>query len=205
MKKPIRLILAFMVLLCVSAESQAQSLELMAGHERIFADVQWFKALASESKWSVFSRTRATVDYENNTNLFSGAYLNYTGNTGLGASLVGKIGQSGAGADAGIHLFKNRKTWMLFGLASVGLKSRLEYSWFSIFRFTPAINERWKWYTSLELFSLFTKAGHAFSVQRVRVGFSVKGVQFGLAANFSESGRELSMDDNFGLFLRKTF
>ena len=52
----------------------AQSLEIMAGDQRIFADVQWLKFIDTPKQWSIFSRTRATVDYENQTNLFSGAF-----------------------------------------------------------------------------------------------------------------------------------
>ena len=129
-----------------------QSLEIMAGHESVFADVQWLDFVDANKQWPVFSRTRATVDYDNQTDLFTGAYLNYTLKNGLGASIVGKIGNSGGGADAGAHIFKAKSNWMLFGLASIGLKNELEYSWFSIFRFTPQINGQWKAYSSLELF-----------------------------------------------------
>ena len=126
-----------------------QSLEIMVGHERIFADVQWLKFVDAQKRWSVFSRTRATVDYDNQTDLFSGAYLNYTLKNGLGASLIGKIGNNGGGADAGVHIFKAKPNWMLFGLASVGLKEELEYSWFSIFRYTSKLKTHWKLYSSL--------------------------------------------------------
>ena len=43
-------------------------------------------------------------DYDDNSNLFSGAYLNYTTRHGIGASLVGKIASSGAGVDGGLHI-----------------------------------------------------------------------------------------------------
>lgn len=183
----------------------AQSLELMPGHRRIFADLQWLKPLGTGGRWTVFSRTRATVDYEQQTDLFSGAYLNVTTTSGWGVSLVGKISSSSAGGDAGLHIFRSDKRWMLFGLASAGLKTRLEYSWFSILRFTPALSERWKLYTGLELFSLFGKSGHLFSVQRLRLGLERKGYQFGLAGNLSEVGRSFLLDNNFGIFIRKSF
>lgn len=202
MKKPF-LILLLVLTWC--SYVQAQSLELMAGNQRIFVDAQWLKPIDTELQWSIFSRTRATVDYDNNTNLFTGTYFNYTTKIGLGGSVVGKIGNNGAGVDAGVHIFKNKKNWMLFGLASVGLKSKLEYSWFSIFRFTPKIGANWKLYTSLELFSLFDKNGSVFNVQRVRLGLDRKGYQFGLASNLSETVNPLVFDNNFGVFIRKSF
>lgn len=94
---------------------------------------------------------------------------------------------------------------MLFGLASVGLKEELEYSWFSIFRYAPPIGEHWKLFTGLELFTLFNKSGHTFSVQRIRLGLDFKGYQFGLASNLSEAGKKFSTDNNFGGFIRKSF
>lgn len=182
-----------------------QSLEIMVGHERIFADAQWLKFVDSKRHWSIFSRTRATVDYDNQTNSFSGAYLNYTLKNGLGASLVGKIANNGGGADMGIHIFKAKSNWMLFGLASVGLKNELEYSWFSIFRFTPKLKEYWKFYASLELFSLFGKESHLISVQRIRLGLDYQQFQFGIAGNFTEIGADWIGQSNIGVFIRKSF
>lgn len=185
---------------------QAQSLEIMPGNEHVFADLQWLKPFDTDYRWSLFSRTRMTVDWDNRANLFSGAYLNYTSRMGVGASLVGKVSQTtGAGVDAGTHIFKSKPTWMLFGLATVGLKEDPEYSWFSILRFTPAINEHWKWYSSLELFHLFNKNGHVSSVERIRLGVDRMGYQFGLAANFQQWGTDLTGSENWGGFVRRSF
>jgi len=202
-----RLKLFISALLVISSLGlKGQSLELMAGNQRVFVDVQWLKPFDKEFRWTLFSRTRATVDYENNTDLFSGAYLNYTTKSGIGASLVGRIGAAGAGSDIGIHIFKANDTWTLFGLASISLQKELQYSWFSILRFTPELNENWRFFSSLELFSVFNEAGHAFSVQRVRLGFSRSEYSFGLANNLSEFGPDFgNPDNNFGVFLRKNF
>ena len=195
-----------LLLLAAVQFSKAQSLEIAPGNKNVFADLQWLKPFDQRYRWSLFSRTRMTVDYDNRANLFSGAYLNLTSKMGFGGSLVGKISQTaGAGADAGVHFFKSKPISMLFALATVGLRQHLEYSWFSILRFTPKINERWKWYTSLELFHLFNKNGHAFSVERVRVGLDFRGYQFGVAANFQQTGMDFKTNDNLGGFIRKSF
>ncbi|MEL6635305.1 MAG: hypothetical protein AAFW73_19405 [Bacteroidota bacterium] len=96
----------------------AQSLEWMVGNQRLFADIQWLQGLDPSYRWTLFSRTRATVDYEDQQrDLFTGAYLNYTRPSGIGGSLVGR---SGAG-----HVFSvQRIRWgwerggYQFGLAS---------------------------------------------------------------------------------------
>jgi len=184
-----------------------QSLEIMPGTERVFVDVQWLEFFEEDQKWSLFSRSRATTDYEENTNLFTGGYLNYTTKSGLGATILGRISSLGAGSDAGIHLFKANNRMMLYALASIGLSSELSYSWFSIFRFTPSLSDKMNVYSSLELFSNFGEEGHLASVQRIRLGLANKsGFQFGLGLNLSGLGKNYqNTDSNPGVFLRKQF
>ncbi|MEM6630321.1 MAG: hypothetical protein AAF694_11655 [Bacteroidota bacterium] len=185
--------------------SLSQSLELMPGTERIFADVQWFKPLDEQYQWTVFSRTRLTVDYEENTDLFSGAYLNFTTKSGIGGTILGRISSFTAGADAGIHYYKGTSTLTLFALASINLSEELGYSWFSILRITPALSENWDFYGSLELFSSFNENGHSFSVQRIRGGLQRGQYQFGLAINVSEVGSDFFTEANPGVFVRREF
>ena len=193
------------VLVSVSTLSFGQSLELMVGHERLFADVQWLKFIDTDKQFSLFSRTTATVDYEYNTSLFSGAYLNYTTKVGIGGSLVGRVTGNGASTDVGLHISKGAQNWMLFGIASISLKSELEYMWFSIFRYTPPLKDDWKLYSSVELFTLFNQNTHIISVQRIRLGLDYKGLQFGAGGNISQLGTDWVNGTNIGGFVRKTF
>ena len=196
----------FIIALLILSKATSQSLELMPGTERIFVDAQWLSTFDEDRKWSLFSRSRATTDYDENTNLFTGAYLNYTSKSGIGGTILGRISNMGAGSDAGIHLFKANGTWMIYALASVGLSSDLSYGWFSILRYTPAINDNWLLYTSLELFSNFGERGHVASVQRMRVGLSRGGYQFGFGLNLSAFGQSYNQtDSNPGVFIRKQF
>ncbi|MEM9834312.1 MAG: hypothetical protein AAF944_27025 [Bacteroidota bacterium] len=184
----------------------AQSLELMPGTERIFIDIQWLKTFDQARRWSLFSRSRATVDYEENTNLFTGAYLNYTTPSGFGGTLVGRISTSGAGGDIGGHFFKAKESFLIYALASVDINTEFVYSWFSIVRYTPRLNDTWRVYTSLELFSNFNTDGHIASVQRLRAGVDRQGYQFGLALNLAGLGQDYSTTDtNPGIFVRKQF
>lgn len=198
-------LLLILTLLRVASHTYTQSVELMPGTERIFADVQWLKPLGVEYQWTIFSRTRTTVDYEDeNRDFFSGLYLNYTSKSGFGGSVVGRLSTTDAGVDTGPHFFKQTKDITLFALASISLQSELSYSWFSILRYTPELSEKWKVYSSLELFSAFRKVGHAVSVQRIRLGLDRSGYQFGMAVNFRATGRPYSLrDTNPGLFIRK--
>ncbi len=185
-------------------ETNGQSLEIMPGTERLFADVQWFKPIGEDPSWTVFSRTRATVT-DGNANLFSAAYLNWTSKSGLGTTLLGSISNNGNGMDLGVHFFRASAKTTIFAIISFGLKDELEYRWFSIVRFRPPIGEKVKLYTSLELFSSFNRGNHLISVQRLRLGLDLYRFQFGLALNLSELGGDFILDDNPGIFVRKEF
>lgn len=201
-----RAILLVLMSLLILYGAIGQSFEFMPGTSNIFVDAQWLKTFNSAEKWSLFSRSRAMVDYREKTDLFTGAYLNYTTKSGFGGTVLGRISTIGAGGDAGVHYFKANDSFLIYALASIGLQSELAYSWFSILRYTPAINNKWRLYSNLELFSNFNIDGHLASVQRIRLGLDQKGYQFGLALNLSGLGYDYSIrDSNPGIFLRKQF
>jgi len=191
----------------ISLPAISQSFEVMPGHERLFMDAQYLKFFNEKKDWSLFSRARATSTYNDGvTDLFSAGYLNYTSKSAFGVSLTGRISSLNSGFDLGPHFNKKTKKWTFFLYPSINLSNKLLYSWFSIIKFTPSINDKLKLYTSLEVFSFFNKIGHISSGQRVRVGLNRKGFQFGIAFNLRESGTDFStFDDNIGAFLRKEF
>ena len=193
------------LLLLSSSLVFGQSFEILPGNKRVFIDAQFLKYFDNSRSFSLFSRSRATSEYDgSSTDLFTGAYLNYTTNSGLGATVLGRISSSSSGIDAGTHYFKANKSFMLFALASVNLNDDLLYSWFSILRFYPEIKNDWKFYFSLELFSAFGQIGHLSSVQRVRIGLDRAGFQFGPAVNLRKP-RSTDLDSNIGIFLSKRF
>ena len=168
-------------------------------------DAQYLKFFDVDKKLSLFSRARATAEYgAQNTDLFTGAYFNYTTKYGMGTTVIGRISSAASAIDVGIHYFKAKKSLMVYALPSINVSNELLYSWFSILRYTPVIKNDWKLYTSLELFSAFGQIGHLSSVQRVRLGVDKKGNQFGLAINVGES-RFSDTDVNPGVFFRKQF
>lgn len=206
MKVPNSIFLFFVVTGLLPCLVNAQSVEIMVGTENLFTDVQWLKNFEANQKVSVFSRSRATDDYQNHVYLFTGAYLNYTTANGFGGTLVGRMASSGSGADAGIHFFKVNRTLMVYALASVTAVNGSGASWFSITRFTPGLSQSLNGYFSLELFSNFSFQEHQFSTQRLRAGLEKGMVQFGLALNISQAGSSfISTETNPGIFLRTVF
>ena len=182
-----------------------QSFELMPGTERLFMDIQYLEPFSQGSRFSLFTRARATSTYDGEmTDVFAGAYGNYTTKLGVGGTVVGRISGTGAGVDVGVHFFKANKNWMVFALPAVQVSNDPLYSWFSIMRLTPSLSEKWRAYTSLELFSAFRSEGHLVSVQRIRLGVDRKGYQFGLGLNLRQFSRD-NTDSNPGVFVRKQF
>ncbi len=184
-----------------------QSFELMPGTERLFIDAQYLKFFDQNKHWSLFSRSRATAEYDRQqTDVFTGAYLNYTTASGFGGTVLGRISNTTSGVDVGLHFFKANKAFMIYALPAINIGDELAYSWFSILRYTPRLSTQWKIYTSLELFSAFNEAGHAASVQRIRAGADRQGWQFGLAINLGQVGGDFeNINTNPGLFIQRVF
>lgn len=200
-------IVCLVCLMCPA--SRAQSVELMPGLDGVFADVQFLKPFRQKKfDWSIFSRTRALVDYELKTDIFSALYLNYTTKPGIGATVIGKVGTQTAGGDGGIHYFQAKEKFVIYALLAAEMKKNPGFYWFSIARYRPKLtakNDKWKWYTSLELFTQLNTTGHLYSVQRVRGGFDYNKWQFGLALNIGETGKPVDADFNPGVFGRREF
>ncbi len=202
-------IIILVIILFFYHKSCAQSVEIMTGNNFVFVDIQFLKSFDKKYQTTLFSRTRARPTYndeKNNISFFSGAYLNYTIKKGFGGSLIGRIDNFGSDVDLGIHFYKKTKTISIFILPSISLTAKNVYSWFSIIRFRPALNEKWKIYTSLELFTAVKKNDHLLSTQRARLGLDYRKFQFGLAMNISEFGNGFKLNnENYGVFLRKEF
>ena len=186
--------------------SKGQSIEFMPSTQNVFADIQFLKPVVPDDyTFTVFSRIRGTIDYEGGNNFLSLLYLNYTSKSGIGLSLVGKVNNVANGFSSGVHYLKNSKNTTLFIAITSEVKTNPTYSWFSVFRFRPPINEKWKWYTSLELSTLVNKNGHLASTQRIRAGVDISAFQFGLGLGLSESGKDATVQGNPGIFIRREF
>ncbi len=199
----------FVIPLLFFFSAKSQSIEIMPGNNFVFTDLQFFKPLDKKFRTTIFSRTRARLTYdddENGVNFFSGAYLNYTTKTGFGGTLIGRMNNFGSDMDLGIHYYRKIKSFSIYALPSISLSQKNTYSWFSIVKYRPTLNDQWKMYTSVELFSVFNKSDHVISTQRVRIGLEYRSYQFGLAMNISEFGDDLIVtNDNYGVFIRKEF
>lgn len=198
----------YIILLGVISTSalQAQNLEIMQGDKNLFIDVQWLKPIvANKDSWTIFNRTRATVD-NGTSQLFNGTYLNYTTKNKIGLSLTGKLTNSDNAIEIGPHFRHNSNNLYIFILASWKVSNELSYSLFVITRWRPKLSDKLKLFSSLELFSSFQENKIDSNVQRIRLGLDMKFLQFGFASNINTS-RSFFKDPyvNTGVFIRKEF
>lgn len=195
-----------LLLLFLPITLSAQTVEIMPGLNNVFIDVQFFKPFKpGDYSWTLFFRARGEVDYEKNTDIFSGLYLSYTTKPGFGATLLGRISGGMPAMDFGPHYTKTTKTFMVFATISSEVKKNPAFSWFSIVRFMPPITDKLNLFSSLELFFLVNKTGHLLSVQRMRLGLKQNKWQYGLGLNLAERGEDLELSSNLGVFLRREF
>ncbi|WP_010518582.1 hypothetical protein [Croceivirga radicis] len=184
----------------------AQRFELMPGTERLFFDIQWFEKFDSQGKWTLFSRTRGSYDYEDTTDIFSGAYFEYTTKSGFGPTFLGRIASTVAGAELGVHFIKQINNWSIYSLLSQEIRNQFDISWFSIVKFTPNISKTLKLYSSVELFMNFEKADHNVSVQRFRTGITKNNYFIGIGLNTTFTGTNFDLNyTNLGIFVKKQF
>ncbi|MFN3200943.1 MAG: hypothetical protein ACE366_21260 [Bradymonadia bacterium] len=154
---------------------------------------------------SLFSRTRMTVDYDNNTDMLSGLYLSVTSPWKIGLTAVGSVRPQAAGGEGGIHLLHTQGGLTVFALVSTEFTSERGVSFFSITRYRHPITERWQLYSSAELYTLWREQAHVASVERARLGVEWEGWAFGGALNLGQYGVDWKTDVNPGAFVRKTF
>ena len=197
---------SILFLLLIQLGLKAQSVELMPSTEYLFADIQLLKPFDRSYRFTLFSRTRIQVDYKEQVNFFSGAYFSYTQKNGWGTTFLSRVNNTGTGADGGIHYNRNSTNWSFFGLLAKDLTEIGGYSWFSILRYRFRLNETWKAYCSLELFTAMDDGNHIASLQRIRLGLDRADYQFGLGFNWLELGNDfLFINDTYGIFIRKEF
>jgi hypothetical protein len=119
--------------------------------------------------------------------------------------VAGGVAYSSGGFDptAGLqYVYSGRKFFFLFA-PRVNIESDPSYDFMTILQFKPSISDNFKFYSRIQALNVFNSSGNIKSYQWLRIGLEIKGVQFGLAADFDEYGPNPSVTNNLGIFLRK--
>jgi hypothetical protein len=198
-------VFAGLLLFMHTAYSQPIPVELMTGHRYATVNLVVSKSFTPASRFGFFHMNTIGVVYDNKEeNDFSMQDL-LTFEPLKNFRLTGGAfyGKPGFKPTLGMqYLITGKKLFILIA-PRVNIESDPAYDFFSIVQFKTALSENTKLYTRLQLLNLFDSGGNIKSYQWVRIGLEMKGVQFGAAVNFDESGPDPTVEYNAGLFIRR--
>jgi hypothetical protein len=206
--KLIKTIGTFIIILLLSnflAKAQPTPIELMIGQKYGTVNLIYDRHFSQNSRFGLFHMNTVQFDYKskiyNSFILQDQLYVETLKNLRVSGGVVYSNG--GFNPTAGLqYVYGGRKLFFLCA-PRINIKSNPSYDLMTILQFKPEINDRLKLYTRFELLHLFDSGGNIKSYQWIRLGLEVKGIQFGLAADFDEYGPDPSAKSNFGVFIRK--
>ncbi len=185
--------------------------EAFIGHERATADVLWFRYIkdtaGENSRFLFFNRSRAAVDYSNNTTFGLTNALSFNFNSGIGLVAVAQFFGSGFFPKAGIQYFAQKKKFTLFTWLVCETWNNPSIDWFLLSRYEPKLTDKLSLFWQLELVNTTDRHGYYQLVQRARLGLGINPAwQLGLGTDFQQAGKEeFTSMANIGIFLRKVF
>ena len=199
------LVIALLVITGSIAKAQPIPVELMMGDKYGTVNLTFSKSLKPNSKLGFFHMNTVQFDYDeeykNSFILQDLLYYEAIKNFHLAGGVV--FSKAGFNTTAGIqYVYAGNKTFFLFA-PRINFESNPSYDFMTILQFKPQLNDRVKLFTRIQLLNLFDDGGNIKSYQWLRLGLEVKGIQFGLAADFDEYGPSPSVESNLGLFIRK--
>jgi hypothetical protein len=185
--------------------AQPIPIELMMGHKYGSVNLAFNKSFSQTSKLGFFHMNTVQFDYKDeNKNSFILQDLIYV-EAFKNLRIAGGVAYSKGGFDptAGLQYVCSGKKFLFLFAPRINIETNPSYDIMTILQFKPEINDHVKLFTRLQLLNLFDSDGNIRSYQWMRVGFELKGIQFGLAANLDEYGPSPAVESNFGVFLRK--
>lgn len=199
------LVIALLVITGSIAKAQPIPVELMMGDKYGTVNLTFSKSLKPNSKLGFFHMNTVQFDYDeeykNSFILQDLLYYEAIKNFHLAGGVV--FSKAGFNTTAGIqYVYAGNKTFFLFA-PRINFESNPSYDFMTILQYKPQLNDRVKLFTRIQLLNLFDDGGNIKSYQWLRLGIEVKGIQFGLAADFDEYGPSPSIESNLGLFIRK--
>lgn len=210
--------LLIIISICGSVKSQIP-VEIFGGNEKTTVDIMFFKFFKNKqeenSRWLFFNRNRASVDYRltTKTNLpqfgFTEAIsYNHPKLRGFSPVLVGQVLSWGVYPKAGIQYAHISKNMTVFTWLVCEMLSNPDLDFFLLFRYTPKISGKLNLYTQFETGNTFptNSIDNLSFTQRLRLGLSIKGYQFGAGSDFNQTGNStFTKIYNLGGFIRHEF
>ena len=214
----------FAILLFQTETGAAQiPVEVFGGHERSTIDIMFFKFFRNSQKstdpptnrWLFFNRNRASIDYRMTETTYLPQFgfteaisYNHERLKGFAPVMVVQVLSWGVYPKAGIQYARITKNMTVFTWLVCETQRDPALDYFLLLRYTPKITDNVHLFTQAEsVKTLPTAGGDNFSfTQRFRLGLQLNSYQFGVGADFSQTGRKsFTGFNNTGLFLRHEF
>lgn len=193
--------------------------EVFGGHKKTTFDIMLFKYFkdksGNNSKFLFFNRNRASIDYQMTSTSFLPQFgfteaisFNHPKLKGFAPVTVGQLVGTGVYTKVGFQFAYLKKDILIFTWLVSETKRDPTIDIFFLGRFTPKLTEKINFFSQLELINAaptMIEKTYLFT-QRIRLGLKMKAFQFGIGADFAQSGRvSFSKTENLGLFLRYEF
>lgn len=185
--------------------------EILAGNDRTTADMLWFRPFTDSagkaSRFLFFNRSRASVNYSNQTAFGTTLAVSYNLRSGIGFVFAGQFLNQGFYPKAGVQFFTRSAHAMLFTWVTAELLEQSRVDWFLLSRWEPPLTRRLNLFAQLELLSVLDPRGTWSFTQRVRLGLGLPlRWQAGAGLDFGQVGKEsFTTTSNLGIFIRKEF
>lgn len=185
--------------------------EILAGNDRTTADMLWFRPFTDSagkaSRFLFFNRSRASVNYNNQTAFGTTLAVSYNQRSGIGFVFAGQFLNQGFYPKAGVQFFTRSPHAMLFTWVTAELLQESRVDWFLLSRWEPPLSHTLNLFAQLELLSVLDPHGTWSFTQRARLGlgFPLRW-QAGAGLDLGQVGKEtFTTSSNVGLFIRKEF
>jgi hypothetical protein len=193
--------------------------EISGGHERTSIDIMFFKyfknKLGENSDWLFFNRNRASIDYRMTESTFLPQFgfteaisYNHKKLKGFAPVLVGQVFNRGIFPKAGIQYVQIKKELTIFTWLVCETLEGPALDYFLLFRYTPKLSEKISMFSQVESVNTFPTVSMENSsfTQRLRLGLSFIRFQFGVSADFNQTGKNTFLTSyNVGGFIRYEF
>jgi hypothetical protein len=212
-----KLFFVLIAMLLIRGVAVAQiPVEVFGGHKKTTLDIMFFKYFkdksGNKSKFLFFNRNRASIDYQMTSTSFLPQFgfteaisFNHPKLKGFAPVAVGQLVGTGVYTKAGFQFAYLKKDILIFTWLVSETKRDPTIDIFFLGRFTPKLTEKINLFSQLELINAaptMIEKNYLFT-QRIRLGLKMKAFQFGIGADFTQSGRaSFSKNENLGVFLR---
>jgi hypothetical protein len=211
MKKTLQFIIFSAVLL--KAEAQLFSSEVMTGNRYLFYQHVFAGKIKTDSKLGVSHIANILNWYNHEPNkggmtneLMNQAYITYQLNRRVvmqGGLFYNNV--NGIRPSLAVQFSVPVKHGIILAVPRADVYKKGSFELMGMLEYSPPVNSNMKLYTRFQFMSNAGPYHHNRSYQRLRVGFSRKVVDAGLALNVDEYGTLPKVKWNYGFFLRKVF